>query len=88
MNYIQEVYDHIIYKYDEDDIINKISEIQSDDINELTELEIEMDKMDSIETILESIIYSSLEELDIYLDDDENDILKEMLCDEWCIPLY
>jgi hypothetical protein len=88
MNYIQEVYDHIIYKYDEDDIINKISEIQSDDINELTELEIEMDKMDSIETILESIIYSSLEELDICLDDDENDILKEMLCDEWCIPLY
>jgi len=86
--YIETAYDHIIYKYDEDDINNMISEIESfDDIDDLTELEKEMNKQDSIKSVLESIISSSLEEIDIYLDDTEEGELKEMLCDEWNISL-
>jgi len=83
---IEYVYDHIIYKYDVDDINDMINdEADLPAIDDASRIEIEMTWQDAKDIILNTIISESLEDLDFDLSDDEIDDLKDLLCDEWDI---
>jgi len=81
---IEYVYDHIIYKYDVDDINDMINE-EADLSSDANEYEIEISLQDAKDVIFDNVISEAMEELYMDLTDDDKDELKDLLCDEWGI---
>lgn len=81
---IERVYDHLIYKYDIEDINDMINE-EADVASDANDYEIEMSWQDAKDVIFNTIISEAIEELYMDLTEDEEDELKDLLCDEWGI---